>query len=70
MNLAISHAPPNPCPESSFLILQIKNLRLREISDLYESRQRVSYGAKIKLLLCKDFDRKPGKGGLLLRLCW
>lgn len=59
----------HPCPASSLPILKNKNLNFREINDVYKHRQLQSYRAKIRPQILKEFDRKTGKGELLLRLC-
>lgn len=70
MNLVIFHVlPTHPCPASSLPILKNKNLNFREINDVYKHRQLQSYRAKIRPQILKEFDRKTGKGELLLRLC-
>lgn len=44
----------HPCPVSSLPILQNKNLRCREINDVYKHRQLQSYRAKIRPQILKN----------------
>lgn len=60
----------HPCPASSPQFYRRRIWDFREINDVYKHRQLRSYRAKIRPQILKEFDRKTGKGELLLRLYW